>query len=126
MPKNAIKKHRQSAFDRQYGKCCYCGFSMWQGSPESFAKARGISEAQARHFRCTAEHLLARQDGGTDSESNIAAACARCNALRHQRKSPPEPVKYQALVQSRLDKGRWHCIPPKAKLKRSKPVHLSP
>lgn len=39
----SLKKHRQSAFTRQNGKCCYCGFAMWQDSPESFAKLHGIT-----------------------------------------------------------------------------------
>jgi 5-methylcytosine-specific restriction endonuclease McrA len=118
--KSSIQKHRSSAFDRQQGKCCYCSFLMWRDSPEVFALQHHISLSQARHFQCTAEHLNARQDGGKDSESNIAAACARCNHLRHRRKKAPEPFEYQALVQKRLDKGGWHDLPPKADLKRGK------
>ena len=117
---NPIQKHRSSAFDRQHGKCCYCSFLMWRDSPEAFALQHHISLSQARHFQCTAEHLIARQDGGNNSELNIAAACARCNHLRHKRKKAPEPIEYQVLVQKRLDKGGWHTLPPKSGLKRSK------
>jgi 5-methylcytosine-specific restriction endonuclease McrA len=119
-----LKKHRNSAFDRQKGKCCYCGFQMWRDSPEAFAEAHGIKVAQARHFQCTAEHLVARQDGGKDGALNIAAACIRCNQLRHQRKNPPEPMQYQAHVQKRLAKGGWHNLPAKARIKRGKPPQL--
>lgn len=118
--KSSIQKHRSSAFDRQQGKCCYCGFLMWRDSPEAFALQHHLSLSQARHFQCTAEHLVARQDQGNNSELNIAAACARCNGLRHKRKKAPEPLEYQALVQKRLDNGRWHTLPPKACLKRGK------
>ena len=85
---NIIKSHRKSAFTQQNGKCCYCGFHMWQDSAESFAKLHGITVKQARHFQCTAEHLQARQDGGRDVRENIAAACIRCNKLRHRPKKP--------------------------------------
>ncbi|MCQ4243895.1 restriction endonuclease [Stutzerimonas decontaminans] len=124
MASKPLKKHRNSAFDRQKGKCCYCGFQMWRDSPEAFAKAHGITATQARHFQCTAEHLFARQDGGKDEAQNIAAACRRCNQLRHQRKTPPEPAQYQQFVQKRLDKGGWHALPSKAKLARSQPPQL--
>lgn len=105
---NPLKKIRHSAFIRQKGKCYYCNFSMWQDSAESFAKRHGITVKQARHFKCTAEHLVARQDGGRDVGWNIAAACIRCNRLRHQRKVPMEPEQYQSYVQKRVEKGGWH------------------
>ncbi len=126
MASKPLRKHRNSAFDRQDGKCCYCGFQMWRDSPETFAEVHGIKLAQARHFQCTAEHLVARQDGGKDGSLNIAAACIRCNRLRHQRKIPPEPMRYQAHVQKRLDKGKWHNLSAKAKLRRSTPPLLQP
>jgi 5-methylcytosine-specific restriction endonuclease McrA len=119
MPTNPVQKHRQSAFERQNGKCCYCGFQMWRDSAEHFAQQHQISLSQARHFQCTAEHLIARQDGGKDGKGNIAAACKRCNQLRHQRKSAPTPSRYQEHVQRRLNKGGWHALPPKARLLRS-------
>jgi len=121
-----IKRHRNSAFERQNGKCCYCGFQMWRDTPEAFAATHGIKAAQARHFQCTAEHLVARQDGGKDGTLNIAAACIRCNQLRHKRKNSLEPKLYQRHVQQRLDRGGWHILPPRAKLTRGKPPLLQP
>lgn len=103
-----LKKLRKSAFSTQNGKCCYCGFHMWQGSAESFAKQHGITVKQARHFQCTAEHLNARQDGGRDVQANIAAACIRCNQLRHKRKKPMAPEQYQQHVRARVQQGGWH------------------
>ena len=120
-----IAKHRRSAFDRQNGRCCYCGFLMWQHSAEAFAAEHRISLAQAKHFQCTAEHLQARCDGGNNRTENIAAACKRCNQLRHQRKKAPSPDAYQQFVQERLRKGKWCTLPPKAKLDRQQPPKLS-
>lgn len=108
---SSLKKIRQSAFSRQKGKCYYCGFSMWQDSPEFFAKLHALTLKQARHFQCTAEHLVARQDGGKDTSSNIAAACIRCNQLRHKRKTILQPDQYLQHVQKCLNKGRWHVVP---------------
>lgn len=105
-------KNRKSAYIRQNGKCCYCGFAMWQNSPELFAKQHGITLKQARHFQCTAEHLRARQDGGGNESTNIAAACARCNQLRHARKEAMQPEKFKAHVQLRLKSGGWHVARP--------------
>lgn len=107
---NHLKKLRKTAFTKQNGKCCYCGFHMWQDSAESFAKQHGITVKQARHFQCTAEHLQARQEGGRDVRENIAAACIRCNQLRHKRKKPMPPEQYQQLVVSRVSKGGWHHV----------------
>lgn len=107
-----IKKFRKFAFTQQNGKCCYCGFSMWQDSAESFAKKHGITIKQARHFQCTAEHLEARQDGGKDVVGNIAAACIRCNQLRHKRPKPMAPEQYQKHVVNRVSKGAWHNVRP--------------
>jgi len=107
-----IRKARTQAFQRQHGRCCYCGCPMWQASPEQFAKHHGVSRQQARAFQCTAEHLRARQDGGSNQASNIAAACIVCNHRRHQRKNPPEPGAYQQMVQKRMAKGGWHTARP--------------
>ncbi|MFI8608002.1 HNH endonuclease [Pseudomonas sp. NPDC077649] len=108
----SIQKHRKTAFTQQNGKCCYCGFRMWLDSADTFAKQHGITVKQARHFQCTAEHLQARQDGGRDARSNIAAACIRCNQLRHQRKNPMAPAQYQQHVKRRVKKGGWHSARP--------------
>lgn len=101
-------KSRSTAFERQGGRCYYCNFPMWRGSIEHFARLHGITFGQARQFQCTAEHLLARQDGGGDGRGNIVAACLVCNQRRHKRKQPPEPEIYRELVQRRLNRGQWH------------------
>lgn len=101
MPK--IQQLRALAYRAQHGRCCYCGTSMWLSAPEEL----GLRPRSAKPFQCTAEHLMARQDGGRDSTGNIADACWLCNHRRHQRKSPPSPDAYKALVQRRVAKGKW-------------------
>ena len=109
---NRIQTHRHSAFLAQQGRCYYCGLPTWESDPESFATAHSISAAAAQQFKCTAEHLQARQDGGQDRAQNIVAACLCCNSRRHSgRKQAPSPASYKDLVQKRLRKGRWHCKP---------------
>ncbi|MGV8865124.1 MAG: HNH endonuclease [Pseudomonas sp.] len=105
-----ISAKRSQAFSIQSSRCCYCGYQMWLVGPEAFAKRLGISVRQALQLRCTAEHLLARCDGGPDTASNIAAACLTCNRRRHSRKVPPAPEAYKTLIARRLDAGGWHSV----------------
>ncbi|NMG31957.1 HNH endonuclease [Aromatoleum evansii] len=118
MAKN-LASARTHAYIAQSCRCIYCGAPMWSQSPEKFAAAHGISLVDARRFQLTAEHLTARSEGGRNSALNIAAACLFCNMKRHQRKAPPAPLAYQALVQMRISQGKWH---PKHLLK--KVLHL--
>ncbi|MCJ1879618.1 HNH endonuclease [Pseudomonas nitroreducens] len=99
---------RTRAFSRQQGRCYYCGCPMWQTNPDLFAQSHGVTRRQARAFQCTAEHLLARQDGGKDSLENIAAACLECNRRRHKRIYDMSAQAYLAHVRNRMDRGRWH------------------
>jgi len=105
---NKLSKQRLAAFKKQSGRCYYCNSLMWLKNPKKFAKEYNISESEAARFQCTAEHLMARCDGGNNSSENIVAACRFCNNARHNRKKPPVPAKYKSLVQSRLSKGKWH------------------
>jgi len=91
-----IQHSRQIAFNRQDGKCYYCRLRMW------FSGATGPTQ-----LRCTAEHLIARSEGGSAALSNIVAACRHCNQTRHKRKNPPPPERYQAEVQRRIARGGW-------------------
>lgn len=109
-----IQKFRKSAFIQQNGRCYYCGFDMWLDSVEAFAEAYRITIEQARLFRCTAEHITARQDGGKDTKSNIAAACIYCNQHRHQRAKPMQPEIYKHFVRTRVRNDNWHPVPRRA------------
>lgn len=105
-----LVKSRSMAFERQEGRCCYCDYPMWRDAVERFALIHKITVKQASKLRCTAEHLTARQDGGKDTASNIAAACVTCNLRRHRRAFVPEPEAYRALVQARISRRKWHSL----------------
>jgi 5-methylcytosine-specific restriction endonuclease McrA len=103
-----IKTHRRQAFLEQSGRCFYCSAEMWLTHPERFASRHGLSEREAWRFKCTAEHLVARCDGGPDSQANLVAACQFCNSTRHRFRCAPEPPAYVQHVQRRVRAGRWH------------------
>lgn len=106
----SLSRHRHQAYIAQSGRCYYCGEHMWEDDIESFSKSYRLSRRQARLVQCTAEHLHARQDGGTNTRDNIVAACKYCNQRRHKRKNPPPPETYRQFVRSRVQKGKWHQI----------------
>ena len=107
MPKT-IQTLRQRAFQHQGGTCCYCSAPMWQRSPEELP-CKPPSLRAAKQLQCTAEHLLARSDGGGHTEKNIAAACTRCNHGRHKRRRPLGPSEFRGHVLRRMETGRWHA-----------------
>jgi hypothetical protein len=65
---NPLRQHRLAAYLSQSGRCFYCGAAMWLASVEGFARNYGMSVGRAWFFRCTAEHLLARSEGGWAGE----------------------------------------------------------
>ncbi len=107
-----LRKARRKALRAQGGRCFYCNQPIWDDRPDAFCKAFGLSERKARSFRCTAEHLVARCDGGPDTQGNIAAACWFCNHRRHRAKVPLDPLAYAALVRKQLPEGRWLRLTP--------------
>ena len=105
----SLLRYRTDAFRRQAGRCYYCTALMWMDDGVSFARKHELSSRAARWLRCTAEHLLARRDGGRDSRNNIVAACWHCNLRRHRgRKNVPTPDAYREQVRRRLARGSWH------------------
>lgn len=90
---------RERAFQIQQGRCSYCRQPMWLQDCPSFARRLTLTQRQAPPLRCTAEHLVARCDGGRNAASNIAAACTHCNQGRHRRKAPLTPHQFHELVQ---------------------------
>lgn len=107
MPKTLVLS-RTKAFNQQNGRCIYCELPMWIERPDLFAKKYKISLKQTRFFQCTAEHLDAKKDGGSDAENNIVAACHYCNQKRHKCKSPKQPDRYKDYVMRRRVKGKWN------------------
>ena len=102
------RKYRGRKYGAQHHTCFYCAFPMWTQAPADFAHKYCISVREALRFRCTAEHLRARCDGGTSRVDNIVAACWFCNSQRHHRKKPPQPDTYRAFIQRRLARQSWH------------------
>lgn len=102
-----IQTLRHQAFQRQQGRCFYCSVAMWLTSPSELPGAGTAGSGYAR-LRCTAVHLVARNEGGRNSEGNIVAACAHCNGTRHKRKRPPQPDEYRRDVLARVRRGAWH------------------
>lgn len=111
MNKQRLKSLRALAFLAQSGRCYYCGLPMWQSSPEEL----GLLPRSGGPFRCTAEHLEPKQDGGRDTPDNVVAAHASCNHRRHRRLGPaPSPEVFRALVQCRVNGGKWwSSLPPR-------------
>jgi 5-methylcytosine-specific restriction endonuclease McrA len=99
---------RLAAFKKQSGRCYYCRSLMWLRNIKNFALEHNISESEAERFQCTAEHLLARCDGGKNSSENIVAACFFCNSTRHKSKKPLVPHEYKSHIQKRIKKDKWH------------------
>jgi hypothetical protein len=62
--KNLIQKRRLQAVIRQSWRCYYCGIPTWEKDVEVFAKIHGLPIGAAQKLKCTAEHLIARRDGG--------------------------------------------------------------
>jgi len=108
LSKSALLKSRIKAFNIQQARCIYCEQPIWLSNPQAFAHQYNITSKQAKHFQCTAEHLIARQDGGKDDPTNIVAACHFCNQKRHQRKSAKDPIPYKLYVTKRVIKRKWH------------------
>ena len=104
----SIKNSRLNAFINQAGLCYYCKSAMWLKDVESFATKHSILISDAARFQCTAEHLTARCDGGSNRQDNIVAACIFCNKKRHQTKAPRTPSKHKKHIQKRITKGKWH------------------
>lgn len=104
-------RHREHAFQRQSGQCFYCRCQMWNGKDsKGFCERYSLTPGQARALRCTAEHIVAKCDGGKDNAENIAAACERCNYGRHARKKPKTPSEFAAHVGRRIRALRWHSF----------------
>lgn len=105
---SVLRQLRRIAFLHQNARCWYCGLPMWEKNPDAFSREHGFTSSRAKALQCTAEHLIARQDGGADSPSNIVAACRYCNGRRHARKFPLESESFRQHVQKRLQQGKWH------------------
>lgn len=104
---------RLAAYEGQCGSCYYCGLPLWlDDDAPAIADFLRLSARQLLALRCTAEHVLARCDGGTDAGPNIVAACYYCNKHRHSHRQDraPSSEKYLARVRNRMAAGCWHPV----------------
>ena len=112
MPKGnsskTLVKSRAAAFERQGGRCYYCDLPLWLDDRESFRARFALPSGAVDARRCTAEHLLARCDGGTNASNNIVAACHTCNVGRHHRRVAHDPAHHRDYVRRRIAQGLWH------------------
>lgn len=110
MNPKTLRKLRHQAFVRQNCRCFYCTLPIWEGDSTEFTARHGISLQKAKHLRCTAEHLIAQQDGGGETVQNITAACLWCNRMRHRGRhdKAPSPSKYKNRVTQLMEKRHWH------------------
>lgn len=97
---------RRIAARNQGGRCCYCKQPIWDRKPGAFLRRYGISLDQVQQYRCTAEHLTPRCEGGKDRPGNIAAACLRCNSERHHASEPLPAALYEAYVHAQIMSGQ--------------------
>jgi 5-methylcytosine-specific restriction endonuclease McrA len=109
---NRVAQLRALKMKMQNGCCYYCGQPMWRCGDAAFLERFNLSPRQASLFLCTAEHLVARSDGGSTVEANIVAACRFCNQTRHKARKLREPVDYTAHVRRRIERGGWQRLPP--------------
>jgi HNH endonuclease len=100
---NKIAKYRNAAASKQNWICYYCEKPMGgKGSP--FYK---LTSENNSNLSATAEHLLARQDGGPDSPDNIVATHKICNRRRHICKQPKLPKYHLMHVRRCVLRGGW-------------------
>lgn len=85
---------------------------MWLRDATPFLARFGLSADRAARFQCTAEHLVARRDGGPNAKSNVVAACRFCNVQRHDEEGVQalDHLSYRAMVRQRMDEGSWHPL----------------
>jgi heme oxygenase len=107
-----IKHIRATSFLKQSGLCYYCEQPMWISAPAAFLQQHRLKISRVRWLQATAEHLVAKRDGGIDFDDNVVAACLFCNTTRHKHRpnSAPPPDVYRRHVRKRLAKGKWHGI----------------
>jgi hypothetical protein len=112
MSSKQLRQLRQQAFQKQSHYCFYCKYPIWDRDGEDFSRAHKLPYRLAKHLKCTAEHLVARQDGGQNTVDNVVAACAWCNKMRHHHRQhkAPDAAAYGTQVSRLISLGRWHPL----------------
>lgn len=73
MSNGKIKRLRTAAYNRQQGRCFWCGRLML---------IKTHQDAPLEPRRCTADRRVSKLDGGRTNAENIVAACLECNNSR--------------------------------------------
>lgn len=107
--KNSVARKRSALAVQQNGQCHYCRVLMCMSEPAQYARKYGLTLKEALGLRCTLEHLKARSEGGSNSKSNLVAACKVCNCNRHKARTPLPPQDYGIRVRRRVSLGKWHA-----------------
>ena len=71
---NNAQRRRRHKFDRQFGRCHWCGCQMSMDPIKPNGKANPLY--------ATFEHLQRRKDGGNGKPMNVVLAHASCNRKR--------------------------------------------
>ena len=105
-----LQRLRHEAYIRQDCRCFYCTLPIWEDDLTDFTTRYGIALRKAKHLQCTAEHLIAQQDGGGETVENVAAACLWCNRMRHLKRQEiaPSPERYKRRVSQLMARRQWH------------------
>lgn len=109
----SLINNRNRAYESQGGVCYYCGLPMWLNDEAAvLVEYLGLRARHIPWLQCTAEHLIAKADGGTDAAENIAAACHYCNSRRHRQRHDraPSSSSYLARVRQCMAEGHWHPV----------------
>lgn len=88
----SAKQLKALLFERQEGKCCYCG-----GEIELHPEPWGFGNTTPPNF-ATFEHLRRKRDGGGSNPDNLALACFLCNTSRGE----TNWVEFKTLMASGL------------------------
>jgi len=83
---------------------------MWLQDIKGFCRRHNIAPDQALKLKCTAEHLIARKDGGPDTDENIVAACDFCNQARHLSEDAKSADEFLIFAREELAANRWHGL----------------
>lgn len=82
------RKQRKRMFERQRGKCHWCGLPM-SLTP---TKITPFGNVKDNPQYATFEHVIPKSMDGTNQRSNLVLAHGGCNNKRHKRKWPHDPV----------------------------------
>ena len=88
MSNKTIQRNREIARRKQKNRCFYCGELFFNGHPTK---------------DCTAEHIVPRSKGGSNSIKNIVASCLACNHEQAEKLGLNEP-------EHAAENDPWHGV----------------